>query len=231
MIRKPGVPALGFAVYLKHPLKNVKVVLISVTSLYVFRQVSQHYCSRVLRYPRVNSISHSFQNHLRMKNRVATAFIFFSWCMMFVGCFTAKKGHRQTIKQYAKHPAVLANDCASLFPSRDSTHIEYKYVSSEPVITRDTVTSRDTISNIVYKTINTNTRIHDTVFLNKVIYQEDQRKLVAKDGVIHTKDEEISVLKEGNAKKTTQRNISLWFNGLLGLVVLGGIVIKRMRLF
>lgn len=166
-----------------------------------------------------------------MKNRIVTAFIFLSWGLMFIGCFTSKKGHRQTIKQYTKHPAVLAADCASLFPSRDSTHIEYKYVSSDPIITRDTVTYRDTVTNTVYKTINTRTVIHDTAFLNKVIYQEDQRKLVAKDGVIRTKDEEISALKEGNAKKTTQRNISLWANGLIGLVLLGGLVIKRMRLF
>lgn len=151
--------------------------------------------------------------------------------MMMLGCFTAKKGHRQTVKQYTKHPEVLANDCASFFPSRDSTHIETRFIPGEPVVSYDTLVFTDTVLNTINKTVTKTVRIHDTIYKDKVVFQEDQRKLIAKDGVIRTKDDEIDVLKEGNAKKTTQRNISLWANGLLGLFVVGMFVVKRMRTF
>lgn len=48
------------------------------------------------------------------------------------------KANAQIEKIKAKHPNVLLNQCTTTYPSKDSTHIEYKYIQGSVITTQTT---------------------------------------------------------------------------------------------
>ena len=93
------------------------------------------------------------------------------------GCKSAQWAGKKIAKIETRQPAVLANYCGNLFPSivYDSTRVIYK--AGTPVISSDTVITRDTVSHVVYKYITKTLNTKDTVVTMQIRQTENKARI------------------------------------------------------
>jgi hypothetical protein len=59
--------------------------------------------------------------------------------LILCGCYTQKKATKAIIKAQTNYPNVVSKFCGNLYPPKDSTVTEIKYVEGEPMFFTDTI--------------------------------------------------------------------------------------------
>lgn len=135
--------------------------------------------------------------------------------MMFAGCYSENKAHRQLFKVHSKYPQVITKHCADMFPEQSFSVDSVVYIQGDVVTVLDTVFISDTTAKVITKNIVQYKNRTDTVFrlrniqtINKakelLLYAENQKKTIQL------------------AKEQKENNILFWV-----VVVLGGYTLLR----
>jgi hypothetical protein len=152
--------------------------------------------------------------------------IFITVCVMLLGlfgCNTTKTANRKFYKALNINQTATANNCSLTFPPVAATKDSFIYIQGEDVVTHDTVQGNeylvmgDTV--IKYKYITKTVKITDTLKLTANTTIVDK----AKEMALQNENTKLTV---SNAKQKKALSISLWANGILGLLLIIWIVKK-----
>jgi hypothetical protein len=158
--------------------------------------------------------------------------------LMMCGCYTHRTAVKQVTKAQVHFPNVVSNVCGNLYPPKDSTITELKYVEGEPVFFTDTffvdcdsvVSANNTPikktlnyskPNIIRIPYSQGVRV-DTFYKDKKVYTENTAKVQALQGV---KDSLNKVLQVQGVKLIITHNKlrrSMW----LSLILLAYLAVK-----
>lgn len=150
-----------------------------------------------------------------MKTLITYCFIMLSLCMMFTGCYSENKAHRQLFKVNSKYPQVVTKHCADIFPEQSFSVDSVVYIQGDVVTALDTVYISDTIAKVVTKNIVHFKRRTDTVFRLRNLQTVNK----AKELLLTAENQKISTQL---AKEQKENNILFW-----AVIVLGGYTILR----
>jgi hypothetical protein len=149
-----------------------------------------------------------------------------TFIMLMVGlfsCNTTKTANRKFYKALNINQTATANNCSLTFPPVAATKDSFIYLQGEDVITHDTVQGNeylvvgDTV--IKYKYITKTVKITDTLKLTANTTIVDK----AKETALQNENNKLNV---SSAKQKKALSISLWVNGVFGLLLVIWIVKK-----
>ncbi len=157
---------------------------------------------------------------------IVYAIIFITVCVMLLGlfsCNTTKTANRKFYKALNINQTATANNCSLTFPPVAATKDSFIYLQGEDVVTHDTVQGNeylvvgDTV--IKYKYITKTVKVTDTLRLvtDKTIVDR------AKETALQNENNKLTV---SSAKQKKALSISLWVNGLFGVLLIIWIVKK-----
>lgn len=89
--------------------------------------------------------------------------------ILLSSCYTANKATRQVWKAQGLHPQVVAKACSSLYAAPDSVFANEVLLKGDTIIIADTFLQTDTISNTIYKYVNSTAHTTDTLLRNKYV--------------------------------------------------------------
>lgn len=139
---------------------------------------------------------------------IVACFFLIMGLFSLAGCRTERWAAKKVATVETKQPAYLPGYCAKRFPPKvyDSTRIQYK--PGKLIIKSDTTVRVDTVTRIIYKTINN--IIRDTVETERVKQVENTAALVAEQAK-HDKTKADLQKASADAAKYKKTNSILWW--------------------
>lgn len=150
-----------------------------------------------------------------MKITITYIFIFFSFAVMLLGCYSERHAARQLVKVQTQYPHLVAKHCSGTFPPLAYEKDSFIYLKGDPVVFTDTTIHTDTITRMQWRYINKYHYKTDTVYLSRKMQVVNRAAEVA---LTHDN----GMLSSQLAAKKAECRILLWVS-----LVLGGYTLLR----